>query len=443
MASIEEKLKQTKIKLDSIAPHFCAAKWLQVTLHLHLGQNHSCHHPGTHHIPKECVSNPSLLHNTPYKKIIWGNMLSGDKINECAYCNNMEDEGNIYSDRILKSTEDWASPYIEDIINNPFVDINPTYVEVNFSHVCNCQCAYCSPWISSSWEKDVIDNGHYPTSRTFGKLDPERIPIDENNIYKQAFWEWWPDLVKTLHHFRITGGEPLLHKDTFKIMDYLLETPQPNLNFSVNTNLCVDKKLIDKFLDKCEQLIKNKCVKQLHVYSSCEAYKDAAEYSRWGLKYDYWWKYVDKLLEIENIKFGIMATYNIFSVVSFLNFIQDVYKRKLVHGRKIVLDVPFLRHPQFLCADILTTDFLKYTNECLEFMGSNQEDFHEKFGFMQFEYDKFKRIYKSMETAMKNDHSIVRHDFYIFINEWDKRKKLNFLDVFPQYEKFYMLCQEY
>jgi len=441
MPSTEEKLKQTKKKLDSIAPHFCAAKWLQVTLHLHLGQNHSCHHPGTHHIPKECISIPSVLHNTPYKKLIWGHMLSGDKIDECAYCNDMEDEGNIYSDRILKSTEDWASPYIEDILENPFVDINPTYVEVNFSHVCNCQCAYCSPWISSSWEKDVVENGHYPTSQLFGRLNPEKIPIDGDNIYKKAFWEWWPDLVDSLHHFRITGGEPLLHKDTFKIMDYLLENPKPNLNFSVNTNICVDKKLIDKFLFKCNQLIESKCVKQLTVYSSCEAHAKAAEYSRWGLNYNYWWECVDKILEIDQMKFVIMATYNLFSVTTFLDFIIEVNKRKQTHGRQIVLDVPFLRQPKFLCANILTPDFLKYTIACLEYMQSNKEDFNKKFGFMNFEYDKFKRIYQTMKTSIENDYSVDRKDFYNFVNEWDKRKCTNFLSVFPEYEEFYNLCE--
>ena len=35
-------------------------KWTQVTIHLHTGRNHSCHHPNTHPIPvHEVKRNPS------------------------------------------------------------------------------------------------------------------------------------------------------------------------------------------------------------------------------------------------------------------------------------------------------------------------------------------------------------------------------------------------
>jgi organic radical activating enzyme len=442
MTSLEKKLIDTKNKLDDVAPHFCLAKWLQVTLHLQLGQNHSCHHPQTHEISRNCMKNPKLLHNTQYKKAIWTAMLAGQKIDECSYCNSMEDEGVIFSDRTLKSSESWARPFIDSILKDPYKDINPTYVEVNFSHVCNCQCAYCSPWISSKWEKDVIENGPFLLSRQFGALEETKTPIKGHNIYKEAFWKWWPELVETLQHFRITGGEPLLHKDTFRAMDYLLENPKPNLDFSVNTNLSVNDKLIDKFISKSDQLLKNKCVKSLSVFTSCDAYKKAAEYYRLGLNYDSWWNSIDKVLEVDDIQCNIMATYNIFSVTSFLDFLIDVYKRKVIHDRRILVDVPFLRNPQFLCANILSDDFIPYLEQCISYMESKEEVFFKTPGFMKYEIDKFKRIYTTMKKLINSrNYRIERHDFYHFINQWDRRKGLNFLEVFPEYEEFYKLCE--
>ena len=47
------------------------------------------------------------------------------------------------------------------------------------------------------------------------------------------------ELYPKLHTLRITGGEPLLSKDTWKVMDELIENPNPNLIFCVNTNLMV------------------------------------------------------------------------------------------------------------------------------------------------------------------------------------------------------------
>ena len=35
-------------------------------------------------------------------------------------------------------------------------------------------------------------------------------------------------LYRDLHTFRITGGEPLLSKDTFKVLDYIIEEGKPN-----------------------------------------------------------------------------------------------------------------------------------------------------------------------------------------------------------------------
>ena len=49
------------------------------------------------------------------------------------------------------------------------------------------------------------------------------------------------DLYRDLHTFRITGGEPLLAKDTWKVLDYIIEEPNPNkkLNLEINSNLGV------------------------------------------------------------------------------------------------------------------------------------------------------------------------------------------------------------
>ena len=53
-----------------------------------------------------------------------------------------------------------------------------------------------------------------------------------------------------MHVFRITGGEPLLSKHTMKVIDYLLENPQPNLDFAINTNACPPHKIWKSFILK-------------------------------------------------------------------------------------------------------------------------------------------------------------------------------------------------
>jgi len=114
--NLKQQYKKTKEKLDNVSPAFCLAKWYQVTLHLQNGHNHSCHHPNTHQTPlTELQKNPDSLHNTLFKKQIRQLMLEGVRPKECEYCWKIEDTpGEHYSDRTIKSNDDWAKPFFND-----------------------------------------------------------------------------------------------------------------------------------------------------------------------------------------------------------------------------------------------------------------------------------------------------------------------------------------
>ena len=66
---IGKNFTRMKRKLDSVGCGFCLAKWTQVTMHLHDGSTHSCHHPPPHKIGlRELKKNPTSLHNSLHKK---------------------------------------------------------------------------------------------------------------------------------------------------------------------------------------------------------------------------------------------------------------------------------------------------------------------------------------------------------------------------------------
>ena len=44
----------------------------------------------------------------------------------------------------------------------------------------------------------------------------------DDNPYIKAFFEWWDkQLHSTVHTLRLTGGEPLMHRHVWKMMDFL------------------------------------------------------------------------------------------------------------------------------------------------------------------------------------------------------------------------------
>jgi organic radical activating enzyme len=261
----KESAEAMKERLNAVSSSFCLAKWNMVSLHLTNGKTHSCYHPPTHDIPLEGLAeNPGLLHNTPQKIQEREKMRKGERPSGCSYCWRIEDAGHT-SDRHYRSSEWWNEPDFQKIATNKTLDktITPAYVEVNFNQACNFKCVYCSPHLSTSWQEEVEKFGPYIlkdaahndlNALTEYGLMPKKMAI-KNNPYVEAFWKWWPELYKTLKIFRMTGGEPLMDNNTFKVLDYVYENPNPELELSITSNLCPPKQeLFDKFLTQVKKM---------------------------------------------------------------------------------------------------------------------------------------------------------------------------------------------
>jgi len=464
-----ENMNLLKEELNNVGKGFCLAKWNQVSILLQTGQTHSCHHPRPHVVPlNELKENPSALHNTRFKKLQRKTMLKGGRPDECDYCWNVEDANpDSMSDRIMKSGEAWAFPYFDKIKkSDPNADILPSYVEISFSNQCNLACGYCDVKSSSRWQSEIANKGHYPTSGMFNNTEwMERegivpIPHTKPNPYRDAFWKWWPDLFKQLHTFRITGGEPLLSKDTFKVLDYIIHNPKvnPMLEMSVNTNLCAPQDVFEEFVDKVQYITKKDLVWNFALFTSIEAWGEQAEYMRDGLEADRFWNNLDTFLtKCEKPEATIMATYNLTSVPTYHEVIKKVFelKKKHYNGKRyrhygIILDTAYLRHPEFLQIRLLSTYWIDKIREDVKLMESLSEEKythiygHGHSGFYDFEREKLRRLLDWVDAPLDDVNWLIkmRKDFVLFIDEFDKRRKKNFLQTFPEMEDFYYACKK-
>lgn len=450
-------LHDLKKKLDGVGCGFCLAKWSQVTMHLGTGMTHSCHHPSPHKIPlKEIERNPSALHNTSFKKRKRKEMLDGERPDECNFCWNVEDNSNSFSDRVFKSSEPWALQDFEKIqTSNWREDFNPRYVEVSFGNTCNFACAYCGPQYSSKWVEEIEKYGGYKTEHRFNNIDNIRsrgeMPYkhSDHNPYIEAFWKWWPNLYKDLHTFRITGGEPLLSKDTFKVFEYIQKHHEKNSNISlaINSNLGVPDALIDKFINIAKDLCENDKVRELIIFTSVEATGKQAEYTRYGLDYDKFWKNVDKILTaLPKVTINVMSTFNALSVFTYDELIDKVFEVKKKHANKqrywvsaIQLDTSYLRWPTFLSVKILEEQqkqlILKSAEKAL-YLGMKKFD-HDNYGFSNIEIQKIKRLYDYAIGTTSFDKEKYRKEFVSFVDQYDERRNTNFVETFPQMEDFY------
>jgi len=459
---LNEVFEKTREKLNNVGCGFCLAKWTQVTMHLHNGMTHSCHHPTTHKIPlTEIANDPKALHNTNFKKRVRKEMLEGGKPSECDYCWNIENASNAFSDRTYKSSEPWSAPHFDDVLKAGYKEnFNPKYVEVSFSNTCNFKCSYCGPQYSSKWVEEINTFGPYKTSTNFNDMEYFKqqgtMPYlaSEHNPYVEAFWKWWPEMYHDLHTFRITGGEPLLSKDTFKILDYIIETPTPNkkLSLCINSNLGIPKKLFDDFVKRIEKIVDNELVYEFIIFTSCDTWGEQANYIRNGFDYNLFKERVDFLLDkFPTLTIDIMSTYNALSVPNYKLLLNDVIELKKRHhnpyrywGSALLLDSSYLRWPEHQTVKILEDKWVSAIDE-----QAKLADFHEQvrigikdgYGFTDIEINKIKRIKDWFETDIDEQELIKnRKDFYTFATQHDIRRGTDFCKTFPELEEFYHKC---
>lgn len=501
MSDYNKSADVAEIQLKRISPSMCYAKWAQMSMHLTNGTTHSCYHPPLHKINvEEIKENPSALHNTKQKKQERKEMLAGKRPEGCNYCWKIEDQGG-RSDRIYRSGEQWAQNSKIDIIEALDTgDITPRYVEVNFNQACNLKCSYCSPHLSTAWEEEINKFGSYSIINEKGEnaehnnteylakdgLMPLKVP-QAANPYVTAFWKWWPELYKKLEVFRITGGEPLMDVNTFKVLDYIYENPNAWLEVSVTSNFSPPKtELMDKFIAKLKKLEEiqiwkdeerfnpgsgnnwyvNMALKNVAVFVSVDSVEEQAEYIRTGLDYSAMQGNVDKFLaETNNTTMTFINTFNALSVPKFKNFLEYVLSLRAEYSRdnqgtkyipiydqynthddyeihprqRIWFDIPLLRNPAWQAIQILPQEFDHYLEDAIEFMkaNSNTDNF---VGFYDFEIKKAERNLAALQARNLSSPEALernRRNLVKYFDQHDIRRNTNFCKTFPEFVELY------
>jgi hypothetical protein len=309
--------------------------------------------------------------------------------------------------------------------------------------------------------EEINTHGPYKTSTNYNDIEwfkkEDTMPYltSEINPYVDAFWKWWPEMYQDLHTFRITGGEPLLNKDTFKILDYIIETPTPNkkLSLCINSNLGIPEKLFQDFVGKVEKIIDQELVHEFIIFTSCDTAGKQSEYIRNGFDYNLFKERIDFLLDkFKTLTIDIMSTYNALSVPNYKYLIEDVAILKKRHhnpyrywGSSLLLDSSYLRHPSHQSVKILDKKWVSVIDEQVKLV-----DFYEQvrtgtidgYGYTDIEINKIKRIkdwFSSDEDEVEL--GINRKDFYQFITEHDIRRNTDFCKTFPELEEFYKKCK--
>ena len=428
--------------LDTIGPSFCGAKWFNATIWLGSGMSTSCHHPPAHLVDIDKVTtNPKLLHNTPQKKDDRARMIAGERPAGCEYCWKIEDMGrDAVSDRVYKS-KIYPITALKEAYETPAdQDVDLRTLEISFDRTCQFACSYCNPAFSSTWVKDIRNNGPYMGLVSDGRnhfthehSSAQLYRFGETNPYVEAFFAWWEsDLHRTLQELRITGGEPLMSAHTWRLIEWFRTNQgKSTTRLAINSNLGAEVD-VDRLLASVQGL-------DVDIYTSQEATGIAAEYIRDGLDYAAWQANVVRLLDA-GVTVHCMCTINALCLGTLPQHLNYLVELKKKYGRdKINFTLNILRFPSFQSPLVLGTDLREqFKNNLAQWMIQ-----HKGHSYLhEHEINHTQRLIDYLDVV-KSPHSEafdmikLHNDFREFYTQYDVRRRKDFGTAFPELKEWY------
>ena len=450
-------LEFKKKVLDAKSASFCGAKWYNATIWLGSGMSTSCHHPPAHLVDIEEVKrNPKAIHNTPQKKQDRAQMQDGVRPPGCEYCWKIEDikRDNI-SDRVYKSKIYTIKDLDDAFTRNAESDVDLRTLEISFDRTCQFACSYCNPAFSSTWVRDIKQNGPYRDLVSDGRNhfthdhnSAQLYKYGETNPYAEAFFKWWEtDLHKTLDELRITGGEPLMSGYTWQLIDWFKENKgKSKTRLAINTNLGDEEKvtqLLEAFADTDVEL---------DLYTSLEAWGERAAYIRDGMDWTTWYgTFVRLVAGIKGVdrvgrvtwkhpvrKLHVMATINALCVVEGLpDFLHRMNYLKSEYGKDTIsFTLNILRFPSFQSPLVLPKELRQKSVDAIREAKDNCPEFDE------MERNHIDRLIDYLDVVDKPhaetfDMPRLHNDFKQFYTQYDERRGKNLVATFPELAEWY------
>lgn len=314
--------KTFPIKSDSA----CLLKWAWSTIYFNSGTSASCHRTQKYAINPD---NFSSFHNLPDKQSARQLMLQGQWPQAgCEYCKKIEDAGGT-SDRqynLQQQQGTWLTP--PELLNDSSATvITPTILEVYFKNTCNMKCVYCGPHFSSLWEEE---NRKFVSS--FQTNTPFDIKASQfNPNYDQMVADLWRYLAdsnryKTIKRYHILGGEPFLMSELDDSIEFWRTHPNPDLMFSIVTNLNIPTARFKKYIHQFEKLVLSNKIWKLQLTASLDCWGAEQEYVRNGLDLELWERNFELLLNKPWVTLSINSAISALTIKSMPALLEKINK---------------------------------------------------------------------------------------------------------------------
>jgi hypothetical protein len=248
----------------------------------------------------------------------------------------------------------------------------------------------------------------------------------------------------------MTGGEPLMDRNTYRVFDYVLALPNPELHLDVTSNFSVEEALFEKYLGYVKRLCNTQIEHFMQYVSLDSGNIKHAEYIRHGLNMNRLHEYVNRFLTDIPYRNSLtfIITMNNLSVLGIqrqLQWILDLRRQHSSTYQRVWFDTPVLRTPSWQSLQILPPVYTGVLERVADWMELHLETADDPFhGFKDYEVQRMRRDIDWMREGQhlpREEINNRRSDFYKFFNEHDKRRHTDFIETFPEMKEFWKECE--
>lgn len=312
------------------------------------------------------------IYNSTEIKDVRKRMLNGERVSECEHCWKEEDSGGLSQRKSM--TTQWINDfpelieYIENGIHNEYnVDSAPMYYDFRFGNLCNLKCRSCGSLNSTQINKEYKELKQQHPTTTFFIDSGERFDAMNDWYNTEQFKANIYNNIDKIRKIYITGGEPTLIEENYKILNKLVEIDRAkDVTIMFNTNMT---NLKDDFY---ELIVK---FKHVEMCISIEGYGLVQEYLRYPANWNQIDKNIKKLAKLPS-NIGIFAvpviqSVNLETITDFFKYIESInneYGYYRIRLLPIMLD-----SPSYLDLSILPTEYkLKCLNSINEYLATSK-----------------------------------------------------------------------
>ena len=342
-----DKLTETQADLLMTSKTFCMLPWV----HMHAfpdGRAYPCcladyWHP-VGDLRKSTMA--EVWNQEPYRKLR-KNMISETKSKECSKC--YEQEQNGFFSMRNDANRNYGH-HIEEVDATLADGTNPEfkirYWDVRFSNLCNFRCRSCGPIFSSNWYQDHVKMyGKKPDVLGRDMAVIEYTAGNEDDMIAQMMPH-----VPHLEQVYFAGGEPLIMKEHYYLLEKLIEAGKTDVRIQYNTNFS-ELAFKDKHVFEYWKHFKN-----VSVGASLDASGARAELMRKGTD---WVQAVDNRkrmqAEVPHVDFYISATISAMNVLHVLDFHREWTELGLINAKDF--NVNICQSPEWYRVDIFPEEF--------------------------------------------------------------------------------------